>query len=84
MQVAVVAVQVVERSVDEVGAVVVAVAGVRMVQAAGDEVVDVVAVRDLRVPAARVVLRRALHGGAGGGAPAAHLEDVLGDAGRAG
>lgn len=62
----------------------VAVVAVQVVERSVDEVVDVIAVRDLRVPTARVVLRRALHGSAGGGAPAAHLEDVLGDAGRAG
>jgi hypothetical protein len=62
----------------------VAVVAVQVVKGPVDEVVDVVAVRDLGVPAARVVLRRALHGRAGGGAAAAHLEDVLGDAGRAG
>lgn len=55
----------------------VAVVPVKMVERPVDEVVDVVAVRDLGVPAARVVLRRALHGRAGGRPPLVHLEDVL-------
>ena len=57
---------------------------VKVVERPVDEVVDVVAVRNLRMPAARVVLRRTLHGGAGGGPAAVHLEDVIGDAGAAG
>ena len=57
---------------------------VQVVERAVDEVVDVVAVRDLGVPAARVVLRGALHRGAGGGAAPVDLEDVLRDAGSRG
>ena len=57
---------------------------VKVVEGAVDEVVDVVAVGDGRVPAARAVLRRALHGSAGGGVAPIDLEDVLRDAGGAG
>ncbi len=57
---------------------------VKVVEGPVDEVVDVVAVRDLGMPAAGVVFRRALDGRAGGRPAAAHLEDVLGDAGAAG
>lgn len=57
---------------------------VKVVERPVDEVVDVIAVRNLRMPAARVVLRRALNGGAGGGPAAIHLEDVVGHAGAAG
>ncbi len=57
---------------------------VQVVEGPVDEVVDVVAVRDLGVTAPRVVLRRALHRGARRGPAAAHLEDVLGDAGPSG
>lgn len=57
---------------------------VRVVEGPIHEVVDVITVRDLGVPAARVVLRGALDRRAGRGASLAHLEDVLDDAGRAG
>jgi hypothetical protein len=62
------------------GAVKVAVISVKVVEGPVDEVVDVIAVRDLGIPAAGVVLRRALDGRAGGRPPAVHLEDVLRDA----
>jgi hypothetical protein len=62
----------------------VAVVAVKVVEGAVDEVVDVVAVGNGGVPAARVMLRRALHGRARGGAPPVHLEDVVGDSGAAG
>lgn len=55
-----------------------------MVEGPVDEVVDVVPVRDFGMPAAGVVLRRALHGRARRRPAAAHLEDVLGDAGAGG
>ncbi len=54
---------------------------VEVVQRAVDEVVDVVPVRDGGMPAAGVVLRRALDGGAGGRVAPVHVQDVLGDAG---
>ena len=65
------------------GAVKVAVISVKVVEGPVDEVVDVVAVRNLGVPAAGVVLRRTLDGRAGGGPAAVHLENVLRDAGAA-
>jgi hypothetical protein len=55
----------------------VAVIPVKVVEGPVDEVVDVVAVRDLGVPAPQVVLCRALHGSTGGRPPLVHLEDVL-------
>ena len=58
----------------------VAVIAVKVMEGPIDEVVDVVAVRDLGMSAAGVVLRRALDGSAGGGPAAVHLEDVFGDA----
>lgn len=54
---------------------------VQVVERPVDEVVDVVAVRDLRVAAAGVVLRGALHGRAGVGAARVDLEDVVGRGG---
>ena len=57
---------------------------VKVVERPVDEVVEVVAVRDARVPTAGVVLRGALDGGAGVRAAAIDLEDVLLDAGAAG
>ncbi len=62
----------------------VAVVAVKVVEGAVDEVVDVVAVGNGGVPAARVVFRRALHGRARGGVPPVHLEDVLGHSRAAG
>jgi hypothetical protein len=62
----------------------VAVISVKMVEGPVDEVVDVVAVRDGGMAAARMVLRRAFHGSAGGGASPVDLENVLRDAGAAG
>ena len=62
----------------------VAVISMQVVEGPVYEVVDVVAVRDLGMPAARAVLRRALHGSAGGGVAPIDLEDVLRDAGGAG
>lgn len=53
---------------------------VEMVERSVNEVVDVVPVRDGRMPAAGVVLRGALDGGARCGVPPVHLEDVLRDA----
>jgi hypothetical protein len=61
----------------------VAVIPVEVVQGPVDEVVDVVAVRNLGVPAARMVLRGALDGRAGGGPATVHLENVFRDAGAA-
>ena len=57
---------------------------VKVVERPVDEVVDVIAVRDGRVAAPGVVLRRAFHGSAGGGVAPIDLEDVLRDAGGAG
>lgn len=62
----------------------VAVIPVKVVEGPVYQVVDVIAVRDGGMTAARVVLRRALDGGAGVGPPPVHFEDVLGDAGAAG
>ncbi len=62
----------------------VAVVAVKVVEGAVDEVVEVVAVGYRGVPAARVMLRRALDGRARGGVPTVHLEDVLGDSRAAG
>ena len=61
----------------------VAVISVKVVEGPVDEVVDVIAVRDGGMAAARMVLRRALDGRAGGGSALVHLEDVLGDTGAA-
>jgi len=58
----------------------VAVIAVEVVEGPVDEVVDVVAVRDLGMPAAGMVLGRALDGSAGGRPAAVHLEDVFGGA----
>lgn len=55
----------------------VAVVAVEVVEGPLDEIVDVVAVRHGRVAAARVVLRRALDGGAGVRVSLVDLEDVL-------
>jgi hypothetical protein len=62
----------------------VAVIPVKVVEGPVDEVVDMIAVRYGGMAAARVVLRRALHGCAGGGSAPVHLEDVFRDAGAAG
>lgn len=51
---------------------------VQVVQGPVDEVVDVVPVRDGRVPAAGVVPGRTLDGGAGGRVAPVHFQDVLG------
>ncbi len=53
---------------------------VEVMQSAVDEVVEVVPVRDERMPAAGVVPGRALDGGAGRRAPVVDGEDVLGHA----
>jgi len=60
------------------------VVAVKVMEGAVDEVVEVVAVRDPRVRASRVVPGRALDGGAGGRASAIDGEDVLGHARFAG
>jgi hypothetical protein len=62
----------------------VAVIPVKVVEGPVYQVVDVIAVRDGGMPAARVVLRSALDGCAGVGPPLVHFEDVLGNAGAAG
>jgi hypothetical protein len=62
----------------------VAVISVKVVEGPVDEVVDVVAVRNLGVPAPGVVLGGTLNGCAGGGPAAVHLEDVFRDAGAGG
>jgi len=59
----------------------VAVISVKVVEGPVDEVVDVIAVRDLGVSAAGVVLRGTLDGCAGGGPAAVHLENVFRDTG---
>ncbi len=61
------------------GAVKVAVISVKMVEGPVDEEVDVVAVRNLGVPAAGVVLCGTLDGRAGGGPATAHLENMFRD-----
>lgn len=53
---------------------------VKMVESPVDEVIDVITVRDGGVPAAGVVLRRALDGRAGCWPAPVHLENVLRDA----
>jgi len=60
-------------------AVKVAVISVKVVEGPVDEVVDVVTVRNLGVPAAGVVLRGTLDGCTGGGPAAVHLENVFRD-----
>jgi len=60
------------------------VVSVEVMQGAVDEVVDVIAVRDRGVPAARAVPGGALHRGAGCGTAAVDAEDVLVDAGSRG
>ena len=62
----------------------VAVVAVKMMQGPVDEVVDVVAVRDGGVTAARGVPRSALHGRASGVPAPVYVEDVLRDARAAG
>ena len=57
----------------------VAVISVKVVEGPVDEVVDVIAVRDGGMAAARMVLRRTLHGRAGGGSAPVYLDNVLRD-----
>jgi hypothetical protein len=57
----------------------VAVISVEVVEGPVDEVVDVVAVRNGGMAAARMVLGRTLHGCAGGGSAPVHLDNVFRD-----
>lgn len=61
----------------------VAVIPVKVVEGPVDEIVDVIAVRNLGVSAAGVVLGGTLDGCAGGGPAAVHLENVFRDTGAA-